>query len=124
MVVVSGPYSHKDPLVKAERIKTIAKACVKLMADGKTSLAVSPLLYGLCLIDHVEKDSGVKMPDSYDFWGKFCLDFVVSGTDLYVLNIDGWEDSNGTKGEIIKAKEINIPVYLVDAITLEIIKVL
>jgi hypothetical protein len=123
MIIVSGPYSHKDPAVKELRIKTIAKACVKLMADGKTHLATSPLLYGLSLISHTQ-EGDVKLPDSYEFWEKFCLAFVEVGTELYVLNLDGWEESGGTKGEIIKAKELKIPVYLVDSKTLEYIKVL
>ena len=123
MIIVCGPYAHKDPAVKAERVKSIARACVKLMTDGKTQLAASPLLYGLCLSDHVESD-GVHLPDTYDFWEHFCFSFIEVGSEVYVLNLEGWDQSNGTKGEIAKAKELNIPVYLVDSVTLEYIKVI
>ncbi len=123
MIIVGGPYTHKDKKIKKARINRIANACVKLMTDGKTTLAVSPLIYGLSLIEHT-KSGNNKMPDSYDFWESFCLAFIEVGTEFYVLNMDGWDESNGLKSEINKAKERNIPVYLVDPTTLDHIKVL
>jgi len=123
MIIVGGSYSHKDDSVKKARIQIIANACIKLMADGKTNLAVSPLLYGLTLIDYTEKD-GVKLSDSYKFWQEFCLGFVRAGDEFNVLDMEGWEQSKGLADEIKEAKKLNIPVYLINHITLEFKKVL
>jgi hypothetical protein len=116
MIIVTGPYSSKDPEVKKLRVKTIAEACLTLMHRG--DISISPLTFGLSLIEK----SGKELPDSYEFWTKFCKEFVGVSKSMYVLNMDGWEESNGTKDEIKEAKEIGIPVYLVNSISLDIIK--
>ena len=116
MIIVTGPYSSKDENLKKLRINTISNACLKLMYAGEIS--VSPLIFGLALIEKTGQD----LPDTYDFWNKFCHEFVNISNKMYVLNMDGWESSNGTKDEIKKAIEIGIPIYLVDQTSLEIIK--
>ena len=120
MIIVSGPFSSKDPVIKQQRVDTIAKACAKLMLEGKTPVAMSPLLYGLSIIDK----SGHNLPDNYEFWEEFCKTFVTKGDTLYVLDMEGWQDSTGVMGEIEEAKNCNIPVYLVESITLDYIKIL
>lgn len=121
MIAITGPYNHQDPMVKEERVNIITSACLTLLLSGKT--AITPLTYGLMLIEHSKK-KGVEIPDTFNYWEKFCLDFIESSDEVYVLNIDGWEDSKGVAAEIAKAKECNIPVYLVEHNTLTYIKVL
>lgn len=116
MVIVTGAYSSKDANIKQQRVNAIANACVLLMLRGEIS--VSPLIFGLAIIEK----SGKNLPDTYEFWDKFCREYVAVSNKVYVLNMDGWEESNGTKDEIAEAKRLNIPVYLVDYITLEHIK--
>lgn len=115
MVVVSGPYSHSDPVVKQERVKAIADACVKLFQAG--DMCCSPLLAGLSFIEKSEN----KMPDDYAFWQNFCRAYVKAGDVLYVLDIEGWKESTGVKDEIEYAQSFCMPVYLMDPETLEII---
>lgn len=116
MTIVTGPYSSTDKAVKEYRLKAIATACVLLMQRGEIS--VSPLTFGLALIANSEQ----LMPDSFEFWNKFCLEFVGVSKKMYVLNIDGWEQSGGVKAERVEAERLNIPIYLVDPLTLEHIK--
>jgi hypothetical protein len=116
MIVVSGPYSHSNPDIKQARVKAIADACVTLFQNGEMSC--SPLLAGLSFIEKSEK----KMPDDYSFWQKFCRAYVEIGHKLYVLDLDGWQESSGVKDEIDCALENSIPVYLVESNTLSIIK--
>lgn len=116
MVIVTGPYSSPDKTIKEFRIKAIATACVLLMQRGEIS--VSPLTFGLALIEKSEQS----MPDSFEFWNQFCLEFVGIANKMYVLNLEGWELSSGTKAEIVEATRLNIPIYLVDPLTLEHIK--
>ena len=116
LIVVSGPYSHSDPLVKQGRVKTIANTCVKLCQNG--DICCSPLLAGLSLIEKSDN----KMPDDYEFWKDFCRSYVEAGDVLYVLDIQGWEDSTGVQDEIECARSFCMPVYLMEPDTLEIIK--
>lgn len=121
MIAITGPYSHKDPAIKEARVKAITSACVKLLLSGKT--AITPLSYGLLLIEHSNKE-GIEIPDTFNYWEKFCLDFIEACDEMYVLDLEDWDKSTGVGAEIAKAKELNIPVYLVDSTTLEYKKVL
>lgn len=116
MIIVTGPYSSPDKEVKERRAKTIATACVTLMNRGLIS--VSPLTFGLALL----KETGLNLPDTYEFWNKFCLEFVGVSHKMYVLNMDGWEQSGGTQDEIREAHRLGIPVFLVHPDTLEELK--
>ena len=107
MIFVSGPYSSTDPEEKKARVKAIASACIKIMQSG--DMAISPLTFGLSLIEKSEQS----LPDSYEFWDRFCTEFVATADVMYVLNLEGWELSTGVKAEIEAAKARNIPVKLV-----------
>lgn len=114
MTIVTGPYSSPNSSIKEMRVKAIANACITLMNRGEIS--ISPLTFGLSLIEK----TGNTLPDSYEFWNKFCLEFVGVSKQMYVLNLEGWEQSKGTQDEIKEAHRIGIPVYLVDVNTLDI----
>lgn len=116
MIIVTGPYSSTNKEIKELRIKSISDACLNLMHRG--DISVSPLILGLALIEKSGKD----LPDSYEFWSKFCKEFVSKSDIMYILNLEGWESSNGVKDEIQEAHRLNIPVYLVDSKTLQHIK--
>jgi len=112
--MLSAPYSSKDEAVKKFRIKKLVDACLLVTKSG--NIPVSPLLFGLTLIEK----SGQNLPDSYEFWDNFCRQYVLASEKLYVLDLEGWNISTGVSDEIKVALQNNIPVYLVDADTLEI----
>lgn len=116
--MISGPYSSVDETVKKQRVKAIADACLLVTQSG--NIPVSPLLFGLTLIEK----SGQNLPDSYEFWDNFCRQYVLASEKILVLDLEGWETSNGVKDEIKVAKENNIPVYLVNPHNLEEIRCL
>jgi len=107
MIFVSGPYSSTNPDEKKARVKAIASACIKIMQSG--DMAISPLTFGLSLIEKSEQS----LPDSYEFWDRFCREFVKTADELWVLALDGYDSSSGVKDEIEAAKERKIPVKLV-----------
>jgi hypothetical protein len=116
MIFVSGPYSSSDPEVKKARVKAIASACIKIMQDG--NIAISPLTFGLSLIEKSEQS----LPDSYEFWDRFCREFVATAQEMWVLSLDGYGSSTGVKAEIDAAKELNIPVKLVHPYSLNVLE--
>lgn len=79
---------------------------------------MSPLIYGL----GIKKVSGDALLDNYENWAEFCRHLVLPCTELYVVNLEGWDTSDGVRDEIKIAKEMDIPCFLIDADTLEIIK--
>ena len=116
MIFVSGPYSSTNPEEKKTRVKAIASACIKIMQSG--DMAISPLTFGLSLIEKSEQD----LPESYEFWDRFCREFVATADVMYVLDLEGWELSSGVKDEIAAAKACNIPVKLVHHESLSLIE--
>lgn len=118
MIAIVGPYGHKDEVIKQMRAKKIAEACINLLAHGK--VGVSPLAYGLGL-RHV---AGSELPDNYQNWDNFCRTLVSACSEVYVLNLEGWDTSTGVADEIKTAIEKGLSVYLVDQDTLEIIRAL
>lgn len=116
MVILSSPYSSKDKNVVAQRVKETGEYVVSLMEQGIT--VVSPTLYGLGVIEYSEK----KLPDSYEFWEKYCRDIVKNSDEMYVAAIEGWEDSKGVNGEIEYAKEFGKNIWLVEKIDNKVVK--
>lgn len=115
MIAIVGPYGHADETIKQMRAKTIADACIKLLAHGK--VGISPLAYGLGL-RHVASS---ELPDNYQNWDHFCRTLVSACSEVYVLNLEGWDTSTGVADEIKTAHSRKMPVYLVDKDTLKII---
>lgn len=112
LIFVAGPYGT-DPEIKEARAKLIAQVCINLMSAGK--IAISPLIYGLGLICIAESD----LPDTFGVWDLFCTTFVEASKKFYVVDMIGWQMSNGLKAEMLKAYELKIPIFLVDPVTLE-----
>ena len=84
MIFVSGPYSSTNTEEKKARVKAIASACIKIMQSG--DMAISPLTFGLSLIEKSEQS----LPDSYEFWDRFCTEFVATAEEMWVLALDGY----------------------------------
>lgn len=122
MILISGPYSHKDPKVKEERAYVLSLAAAAIMQGGK--IAFSPVVYGLSVIDR----SKLELPDSTEFWNDFCVTFTSKAKDVWVLDMEGWQDSTGVKNEIKAAKENGITVSLIhfdhESLRFEFIKLL
>ena len=118
MIFVSGPYSTPEAEVKKARVKAIASACIKIMESG--NMAISPLTFGLSLIEKSEQN----LPDNYEFWDRFCREFVGTADEMWVLALDGYETSTGVKAEIEAAIARDIPVKLVHPYSLYLLEYL
>lgn len=90
------------------------------MSINKGYASVSPLLMGLTLIEKSKQ----QLPDTFEFWNKFCKEYIEICNEVWVLDLEDWQRSKGVKQEIKWAKELNKPCILVDSQTLEILKLL
>ena len=105
LIFLSSPYSHPDKRVVELRCLETTKYVAEQVSIGNTMF--SPIIYGHELLKH--KD----MPSDWEFWKNFCVSFMSRCSEVWVLQLDGWEESNGVKSEIEIAKELNIPVKYV-----------
>ena len=102
-IYLASPYSHPDKAVCNERFKQAYKAASNLMSQGY--IVFSPIAHSVpiadCLKNHFD----------HDFWLEQDFSFLDSWADeMWVLMIDGWEESEGILAEIRHCEEIGLPV--------------
>ena len=104
---VAAPYSHSDPLVVESRFTKVSQYVAELTARGM--VAISPVAYGHILLKYHE------MPNDWTFWKNFCRSFLIKCKYMIVLQLEGWEKSEGIKGEMEFARTNGISIILVPA---------
>jgi hypothetical protein len=103
MIYVAAPYTHADLNVVKQRMLVFANVMAKLIADGEHP--VSPLMNHF-LTDYVE----TSFPLTWDYWQEYSLALLKNCTEMYVITVDGWDQSTGVRAEIEMAERMLIPV--------------
>lgn len=105
MIFICTPYSHKDKAVVAERYDKVCSYIAKLLVNQE--IAFSPIVYGHPIVE------SKLIPGTWDFWNKFCVEFLRRSTVVHVLMQAGWEESKGVQAEIELAKSLYIPIVYI-----------
>ena len=95
LIYLAAPFKHTNPDVSRRR------------------LAFSPLSHGAQL-------DSPDIPDSV--WYELGLRIMEGCDELWLLALDGWEDSEGVRMELERAWELDIPVYIVNPDTYEALR--
>lgn len=106
MIYVAAPYNHKQPEIIAYRIEQVERVLATLNSQGK--MAFSPLLMHHC------QNKGVNLPSSFEFWNEFCTFLLKGCSEMIVLCLEGWEDSEGVSAEIKFCSQNGIPISFQD----------
>lgn len=101
-IYLGSPYTHHDPKVRQKRYTEAAKAVVHLMNLDYT--VYSPVVHFHYLAMEFN------LPKNYAFWKRTNGDMLRISKALYVLQLDGWEDSIGLTEEIRIAKATKMPI--------------
>jgi hypothetical protein len=99
------PYSHKDPAVIERRMENFCRVDAFLMKSGIHT--VSPVSKHFML-------SYEALPGDYNYWGTYSRKLMQRCDGVYVICIDGWKESVGVQDEIALAKQLNLPIIMVD----------
>lgn len=102
IVYLAVPYSHEDPKVMEDRVKKVNVMAAFLIQNEE--IIFSPITH--C---HTLREYG-KLPETWDFWKNYDLEFLAQCRKLYVLTLPGWKESIGVQAEIAFAKEHHIPI--------------
>ena len=102
MIYLAGPYSHPNPLVRADRSRAMGKAMLEL--SQQQILSFSPVFYG----HELEKKFHERLP--YKFWIDWGLQILSSCSGLYVVSLPGWRDSKGVRAECEAASRLGLPL--------------
>ena len=103
---LASPYSHSDPAVQEQRFRAACAAAAKLMSLGYVIFSPIAHTHPIALAGN--------LPRGWDFWESQDQPLLEAATRLWVLTIDGWEQSKGIAAEIqfMRAKVIKPIAYL------------
>lgn len=102
-VYLATPYSDPDPGIRNKRFLAVNKVAGELMVQG--NLVFSPISH-----THPIALAG-DLPKGWEFWKDYDFTFINDWADeVYVLTLDGWEDSIGVTAEIKLAEALGKPV--------------
>ena len=103
LIYLTAPFSHPEPEVSRHRLEEVDRYAVHLLRQGKS--VFSPLSRGARL------DS----PDIPNYvWYELGLRIMEGCDQLRLLALDGWEDSEGVRLELERARQLDIPVFVVN----------
>ena len=106
MIYLASPYSHKDPAVMAERAEAVAASAAHFMRAGEKLYCPIAAWHWVALNHDLPKD--------WPTWRGLDFEFLRHSAELWILMLDGWEDSVGVTAEHDLAEHIGLPVRYVD----------
>ena len=103
LIYLAAPLGHRDPSVRQSRFESVNRYSGYLIRERK--LVFSPLTLGASL-------------DASDFsnsvWYALGLQFLARCEEMRILALKGWEESAGVGIEVRYARQLRIPICLVD----------
>ena len=102
LIYLASPYSHPDAAVRERRFREVAAAAGRMMRTG--IFPFSPIAHTHPIA--VECD----LPKGWDFWERFDRAFIARCSELWVLTLDGWQDSKGVTAETAIAHDMGLIV--------------
>jgi hypothetical protein len=102
VIYLASPYSA-DP---EHNYQLALEAAARIVADGH--ILYSPIVHGHLL--HLVAD----LPQDFAFWQRHNFGMLRKASELWVLDIPGWQTSTGVQAEIEFAKLAHIPRCVVD----------
>ena len=102
LIYLSIPYSHDNKEVELERFHIANRVTANLMREGH--VVFSQISHSHSIAQNND------LPTDWEYWDKSCKTFLLRCDKMIVVQIEGWDESTGVKGEMEIAKENNIPI--------------
>jgi hypothetical protein len=106
LIYLAVPFTHPDKAVVEDRVRRVNIVAAKLMAQGKYVFSPISHTYPISLAGD--------LPGNWEFWEGFDTVMISRSSCLYVLMLEGWEESKGVNEEIKLAKAYDLPVVFID----------
>ena len=97
MIYLASPYSHNNPAVREERF--LQTRAFTIFYLRQTFPIFSPIVYG--------KDMETQLGHTFENWQILNDAMVKACTQMWVLQLDGWEDSRGIAHELTLARRLH-----------------
>jgi hypothetical protein len=103
MIYLASPYTHPDPDVVAQRVLETQRNAVALWVEHNV-FVFSPIMHWHHAA--VEQD----LPTDAESWQGYNEHMMRFCEAVYVLCLDGWENSKGVAAEIRYAQLLHLPI--------------
>lgn len=106
MIYLATPYNHPSAKVRNARFKIACRIAAFLMREG---------IFLFCPIAHTHPiaEEG-ELPKGWDYWQAYDRKMLYRCTELWVAMMEGWDKSEGIRGEVEIAQELGIPIVRFD----------
>ena len=104
---LAAPYSHPLPAVRELRYAQTNAFAARLMMQGE------PVFSPISQSHEIARYMGERFIMDHDFWMNMDLPMLAKARRMWVLCLDGWEDSRGVQAEMKFAASAGIPIFLV-----------
>ena len=108
LVYLAAPLGHQDPSIREDRFVSVNRYCGYLIRHR--TLVFSPLSLGASLDDDSISNSA---------WYALGLQFLARCDEMSILALDGWGNSVGVALETRYARQLRIPISVVNPSTYE-----
>ena len=102
LIYLACPYSSEFPIVEDGRYQLVTRVAAALIV--KTGCEVfSPVTYSHLinrLANRYALEEGIDWVPTHDFWLQFDYHMLDIADWLYILKLDGWQESKGIQMEI------------------------
>ncbi len=108
LIYLACPYQHDNKHVMWERFNAVTEAAGHLMMKG--IVIFSPITHCHSIAEYHE------LPRGWEFWKSFDEVYLGHSEEMYILTLDGWEESVGVTAEIKIMRKQTKPISLLDPI--------
>lgn len=107
MIYLASPYSHENDAIREERYEAVAQLCANLFLREREPI-FSPIIYG-----H-RWASEFNLKSDHIAWLRFNTAMLRTCHTLWVMKLDGWQESKGVQAEIKLAQTLLMPIHYID----------
>jgi hypothetical protein len=101
-IYFASPYSHSDKSVRLDRYHKALTVTASYLKAGKVIYSPIVHCHELALIKN--------MPTDAAFWWRYNRAMLSQAGELWLLTLDGWQQSKGMRKESLYAIQHEIPI--------------
>jgi len=106
MIYLASPYSSPDESLREARYHEVMRFVEWCLTRGNVGVPFSPILYCHPLAERYE------LPTSAEWWYALNDEWLTFATQVWLLDLPGWETSVGVRHELTFASERGIPMHI------------
>lgn len=103
LVYLASPYNHADAETRERRFREVCAIAAQLMKNGT-------LLF--CPIAHTHPIAlAGDLPKGWEYWQAYDRKMLAACDELWIVQMEGWDKSEGVAAELAIANERGMPVH-------------